>query len=167
MRVSFKTADGQLEELQAWLTRRLVKNFWAALIRAMETQVRLERPQAAHAVAELVGLQHQAVVTETKARGDFDKPFDPPAQTVADSESDPVSAAPILVRTARFMVHASKATRIHFGPEEGEGFEVGLTPDMLHGFSALLLQAVNAAEWSLELHLPAPAVGDFGPRVLN
>src|ERR1035437_1690550 len=128
LRTSFKTESGEVQEIRAWLTRRLVGNLWPGIIRALEAQVTLDRPQAAHASAEIVSLEYQASVTEIKAKGNFDTPFETAA------EAYPIGKAPLLVTAAQFTVNASQAMRINFTPARGYGFEVTFTPTVLHGF---------------------------------
>ena len=160
-RASFKAENQSLHEVRAWLTRRLLRNLWPGIVKALETQVTLDLPQAAHAKAEIVGMEHQASVTQSAARGDFKTPF-------TASQAFPIGEAPILVTTVNFNISANKPVRINFAPVQGTGFEIGFSPQVLHGFCDLLRQAVKIAQWEMELKLPgAEAALDAVPRVLN
>jgi hypothetical protein len=162
MRTSFKTDAGKLQEIRAWLTRRLVSNLWPGIIRALETQVALDRPQAAHAKSEIVSLEYQSSINEIRSKGNFDAAF----ETAADAY--PAGQAPLLVNSAQFTVGVNQALRINFMPAQDAGFEVTFTPTVLHGFCTLLQQAVKAAEWGLDLRMSS-ATPDYSarPKVLN
>lgn len=161
MRLSFRSDAGALQEIRAWLTRRLVNNLWPGIVRALETQIKLDQPQAAHASAELVGMEHQESVTAIKARGDFNIPFEETVQAF------PPDGTPLLVTAAQFTINARQPVRINFTPTNGDGFEVALTQDVLHAFCTLLQEAVKTAEWGIDLRLPVAATDADGPRVLN
>jgi hypothetical protein len=161
-RASFTSPDKPLQEVRAWLTRRLVKNLWPGIVKALETQVTLNQPQAAHAKAEIVGMEHQESVTKLAARGDFKTPFDAKAQTY------PIGEAPILVTTAQFNITANQPVRINFAPAQGKGFEIAFPPQVMHGFCNLLREAVKTAQWDIDLPLPgAVTPADTATRVLN
>lgn len=160
LRLSFHGEQGALQEIRAWLTRRLVNNLWPGMIRALETQVKLDQPQAAHASAEIVSLEHQASVSAIKAHGAFDTPFDQAEQAYPPGE------APLLVTLAQFTMTPKQPLRINFCPAQGDGFEVTFTASMLHGFCTLLQEAVKTAEWGIDLQLAA-ADDESEPRVLN
>jgi hypothetical protein len=162
MRLSFRDDAPALKEIRAWLTRRLVGNLWAGIIQALETQIRLDKPQAAHASAEIVSLEHQASVIAIRARGEFNLPFDDAEQAY------PAGTAPLLLTLAQFTMAAGQPLRINFSPGgEGDGFEVGFTQSLLHGFCTLLQDVVKATDWGIDLRLPAATASETAPRVLN
>jgi hypothetical protein len=160
LRLSFKTEDGSLQEIRAWLTRRLIRNLWPGIIQALETQVALDQPSAAHASAEIVGMEHQACVSEIKASGSFDTPFE------AGAQGFPMGEAPILVTAAHFAVNANQALLLSFAADSCS-FEVAFGQTMLHGFCTLLQQAVKLSEWDIELRLPGMVVGSPPSSMLN
>jgi hypothetical protein len=163
-RASSTQEDQSLHEHQAWLTRRLVKSLWPGIVKALETQVTLDQPQAVHAKAEIIGMKHQATMTEIAARGDFAKPFQAAAR-------DPLTGAtPMLVSTAHFTLKAGQPLRINFASAQGHGFEIVFTPPALHGFCTMLQTSVKTAQWDITLQLPGTpdATGDdTTSRVLN
>ncbi len=164
MRLSFRAEEGALHEIRAWLTRRLVHHLWSGIVRALETQVKLDQPQAAHASAEIIGLAHQASISAIKERGEFGIPFDNAVQAF------PPGGAPMLVTLAQFTMKPQQPLRINFCPTQGDGFEVGFSAGVLHGFCTLLQESVKTAEWGIELRLPVAAAASTsatGPRMLN
>ena len=162
MRASFMYGDDELHELRAWLTRRIVKLLWPTLQKAMQTQVTLDQPSAAHAKAEMVNMAHHASVMELAAQGKFGKPYD------MEATHYPLGETPFLVHNAQFNIARNAPMRIIFAPETGAGFEIAFTPQILHGFFSLLPTAVAQAEWDMELFLPSDDERDDDtPRVLN
>lgn len=80
-RASFQAQASGLQEVRAWLTRRLVKILWPGIIDALEKQVTLDKPQAAHASADIVGMEHHACLEEIRGCGSFDNPYHNEVQT--------------------------------------------------------------------------------------
>ncbi|MFI4939929.1 MAG: hypothetical protein ACHP7O_06260 [Burkholderiales bacterium] len=162
LRVSFSADDGPRQEIRAWLTRRLVKALWPAIIHAMETQVALDHPHAAHARVEIVNMEHEATISEIRAHGKFGMPFAP------ESYSFPFGEQPVLLTGAHISVKANQTPRINFVSALNGNFEITLTSSMLHGLCTLLQDAIKPADWNIELHLPGiPAEQRPEQRVLN
>lgn len=157
-RASFK-ADAELHELRAWLTRRMVRNLWPAIIQTLEKQVALENPDAAHASTDIVGMEHQASVDSMRGSGSFDSPYD------TDATHFPLGETPILVHKVDFHVGAGQPVRMTLSSAEGPGFEIGFELTVLHGFCAMLKAVVKQAEWDIELEMPG--LETPARRVLN
>lgn len=157
---SFKADDGNLQEVRAWLTRRMVKRIWPAIIGAFETQVTLDKPEAAHASTDIVGIEHQAWVKEIRDSGSFNNPYQP-------AKSYPLGEIPILVAAIDFTQHPNQPIRMRLKPEQGDGFEVAFTPAVLHGFCSLLKDTVAKARWDMVLAMPYAAAPALEARVLN
>lgn len=157
-RASFKEND-ELHELRAWLPRRLVCNLWPAILQTLEKQVALEKPGAAHASADIVGMEHQASVDTIRGTGSFDAPYE------TEVAHFPLGETPILVDKVDLTIGAGQPVRMNLSAADGPGFEIGFTPTVLHGFCALMKDAVRQADWGVELEMP----GDETPveRVLN
>ncbi len=161
-RVSFRDAEGNLQEIRSWLTRHLVKTLWPGIIKAMETQVALDNPNAAHASAEIVTMEHQATVDEIRSRGDFDVPFAPKI------DGFPFGERPILLVSANISLGANRAPRISFVSARNGSFEVGFTSTMLHGLCTVLQDAIKSTEWDVELRMPGTIEPSWEQaRVLN
>lgn len=161
-RASFKAEDGPLQELRAWITRRLLKALWPAILQALDTQVRLDKPQAAHASADIVGMEHHASVAHIRDAGNFNAHYE------TEISHFPLGEAPLLITSVNFAQHAGQPVRISLAPSGGDGFEVSFTLVMLHGFCSLLSEAAKTAEWDIALEMPgALAVPSTGSRLLN
>ena len=159
-RTSFKGDDGGLQEVRAWLTRRMVKGLWPTILGAMERQVALDKPQAAHASSDIVGMEHHASIDAIRDSGSFDSPYDSEVATL------PLGSTPILVTTVNFTMNVGEPIRMDFRPSEGSGVEIALPSQILHGFCSLLKDAVAKAEWDMDLSLPG-SLAASGPKVLN
>lgn len=140
--------DNEIErELRAWLTRRFITSFWAALQRSLAVQITLVHPGAAHASAELIDMAHRSAIDTLAlhgAFGDFEQ---------RDLSPHAELAAPFLVTEAKFHIVVKEPMRINFLPAEGAGIEIAFDDIELHGFCTLLLQSVQAAQWDLPLQL--------------
>jgi len=161
-RATFLDESGGLQEIRAWLTRRIVCNLWPGIVRALESQITLDKPQASHAKAEIIGMAHEESIAQFAAAGSFAAPFENAAQRFF-----PLGEMPLLISGARFTLHANQPLRIDFSPAQGSGFEIAFTPALLHGFCKLLQDAVKAAQWEIELALPGEAGLTPAARVLN
>lgn len=160
-RASFKDGEGALQEVRAWLTRRLVRKLWPGIIGSLETQVSLDKPQAAHARTDIVGMEHHASVQEISDNGSFNNPFDDDIRTY------PLGENPILVQTVNFALDPGKPIRINLAALDGMGFEIAFAQQVLHGFCSLLRDAVRKAEWDMALSMPGETSGNTAIRVLN
>lgn len=160
-RASFQAQASGLQEVRAWLTRRLVKILWPGIIDALEKQVTLDKPQAAHASADIVGMEHHACLEEIRGCGSFDNPYHNEVQTY------PLGETPILITTANFSLIPNQPIRMNLTPAQGYGFEIAFTQAVLHGFCSLLKDAVKKAEWDIELRLPGRMSMHSGTPMLN
>jgi hypothetical protein len=159
-RTSFLASDGDLQEIRTWFTRRMVKALWPTLLDAMEKQVALDNPQAAHASSDVVEMEHHASVEAIRDSGSFDSAYKD------DIQGFPLGEMPILITSANFSLGAGQPVRLGLSPAEGNGFEITFAQQVLHGFTSLLRDAAAKAEWELDLALPG---GGLPPasRVLN
>lgn len=147
-------ADGQslnLSEIRAWLTRRMVRKLWPAIIQVLETQVSLAMPEAAHVKSDIVGMEHESSLDRMRTAGAFDTPF------AADVQDFPIGETPLLVHHVDFMMDANQPIRISLRPETGPGFKLKMAPAMFHAFCELMRDAVKQSEWDVELELPGMA----------
>lgn len=147
-RISFQDDKGGLQEIRSWMTRHLVKMLWPGIIGALEAQVALDNPHAAHASAEIVTMEHQATVDEIRSRGDFDVPFAPKI------DGFPFGEHPILLVQAHISIGADRAPRINFVSARNGSFEVAFTSAMLHGLCTVLQDALKSTDWDIELRMP-------------
>lgn len=160
-RASFKDGDNSFQEVRAWLTRRLTRLLWGGIVDALETQVTLDKPQASHASADIVGMEHHASIEEARDSGSFGTPYK------ADITTFPLGEAPILVSTINFTLNPGQPIRVNLVPPTGYGFEIAFSQQILHGFCSLLRDAVKKAEWDLDLVMPGASAAIPASRTLN
>lgn len=160
-RASFVAEDGDLQEIRAWFTRRMIRALWPTLLEAMERQVALDNPQAAHASSHVVEMEHHASVDAIRESGSFGTAYK------EDICGFPLGETPILVTNVNFSLGAGQPVRLSLSPDEGSGFEIAFAQQVLHGFTSLLRDAAAKAEWELDLALPGSALAAPASRVLN
>ncbi|MFZ6719600.1 hypothetical protein [Undibacterium sp. Ji49W] len=154
------------QEIHLLFTRRLTMQFWPTLLEAMAKQVKLGKPGAAHASAEMVQMEHEASVAQMKDGGNFDAPF------ASKAESWPLGEQALLPDDIQFHVHATAAFRMEFIVAGGKkNFEVAMGRRLLHGFCKLFQDAVEKADWGFTLEMlgnnSGSAPEDAPPRLLN
>ncbi|MFZ6767112.1 hypothetical protein ACO0LM_08495 [Undibacterium sp. Di26W] len=151
------------QEIHLLFTRRLTMQFWPTLLEAMAKQVKLGKPAAAHASAEMVQMEHEASVAQMKDGGNFDAPF--PSKV----ESWPLGEQALLPDDIQFHVHATAAFRMEFIVADGKNFEVAMGRRLLHGFCKLFQDAVEKADWGFTLEMlgGSSTSEDAPPRLLN
>ena len=160
-RASFRAEDGDLHEIRAWLTRRMIKGLWPAMVEAMEKQVALDNPQAAHASGHVVEMEHHASVEAIRDSGSFSSAYED------DIRGFPLGEEPVLVTTANFNLGPGQPFRMNLSPANGNGFEIAFAQPVLHGFTSLLREAVANADWELDLALPGAILAAPPSRALN
>lgn len=161
LRATFRDPEQALHEVRAWLTRRIVDRLWPGIVRALEAKVTLEQPQAQHAKREIVGMAHEASISENVQRGGFAKEFENAAAKF------PLGADPMLITSANFQLKAQQPVRIEFVANDGKRFEIAFADRILHGLCKLLQDGVRNAEWGLTLAMPGAASGVERPAALN
>lgn len=161
LRATFRNPDQSLHEVRAWLTRRILSRLWPGIVRALETKVTLDQPQAQHARRELVGMSHQASVSQNERAGNFGKKFEDAVQTY------PLGQEPLLVSTVNFHVAPQMPVRIEFLQADGKRFEISFGDPVLHGFCKLVQDGAAKAEWGVELRIPGLDVAPPASAQLN
>jgi len=147
-RISYRDAEGELQEIRTWITRHLLKTLWAGIITAMEMQVAIDQPNAAHAKAEIVEMQHEASLTNLRAQGGFDQAFN------ADINKFPFGEHPILLTQAHIKIDTGQGPRIQFVSAGRGHFELCFTSTTLHALCKVLQDAMVNVDWEIELRLP-------------
>ncbi|MBC7502132.1 MAG: hypothetical protein H7315_16805 [Herminiimonas sp.] len=160
-RVSFRDQQAPLQEVRAWLTRRLLVNLWPGVIKALKTQVALDQPLAAHAKDEIMNMEHLASLTEINARGDFNVPFE------TGEQAYPQDGRPGIVTSVNIHLAANEAARVVFIAGEKMEFEVRFMKTEFHGFCMMLQDCIKLADWGIGPLLAGMEEIDAGPRVLN
>jgi hypothetical protein len=151
-------------EIRLWLTRGLLKNMYAPLVKAANTLVALPDVQAQARPEAHDGADDQALQNfkkqESLQKSDFKTPFAAQAQTF------PLGPEPLLATRVRLEALESRQLRLWFEEklptaENGRQIEIMLGVDLLNGLMHLLDTALTHADWGL---LKSPVVASKRPE---
>ena len=145
---SVKDAEQEKQQIQIFITRRMLQRLWPTLIEAITSHMRLNRPETAFASQELVNYEHQKAVDAIKESGNFGKSFE------ADKRKPLHGDHPLLLETIKFHLKADAPLWIQFITQKGDTVDLSLETSLLHGFCKLLIDAEKASEWGLDISLP-------------
>ena len=163
LRIGFSIEDAEQskQELQVFLTRRLLRKLWPTLMEAIGAHMRLNRPEAAFAADELVNMEYQKAVDDIKQSGSFDQAYSEENRKAVNGER------PFLLEAIKFHLKANEPLWIQFFPVQGGTIDLRLETSLLHGFCKLLIDAEKASGWDLELSLPKPEEMSIPAHRLN
>lgn len=164
-RILLRILSSERAEFRFWLTRRYVKLLWQVLLKLIER----DPATAVHADEKvrrvMLGFQHQNVVSG----GEFAKPFEEGMNTL------PLGAAPVLLSRITGKQpdpQQQRQQQLSLHPEQGQGIDLGVNPELLHMISKLLVDAVKQSDWDLKLAVDAdlmlpPQAQGVPPHKLN
>lgn len=135
------------QEWRLWLTRRLVKLLWPALLKALGRNPLVAAQADTGAKATVMDFQRQKALQQA----DFKTPYQEGAKAF------PLGEDPILV--TKLQIRSSKAGGwvLRLSPGEGPGLEMAADETLLHALCAMLAKAIEKSDWSLDLGAgPAP-----------
>jgi hypothetical protein len=131
-------------ELRLWMTRRVVRLLWGALLKMFEAGPEKNTPIVANKREAILQFAHQSAVEQA----DFKTPF----QEAADSY--PLGAEGVLVASMQISRRAKGAYTLKLSPKQGKGIAINLDDTLMHSFMEMLIDSSKRAEWDLELRLP-------------
>jgi len=144
-RLLLQLATVEAAEIRLWLTRRVVKLLWPALVAlAEEASPRIRMQANPEARRALLSLEHEQAV----ARADFSRGLAEDARTL------PLGPTPALaVRLQAGRDHAGRLALV-LEPEAGPAVTLTLDAVLVHALCRLLQSAVKKSDWDMELRLP-------------
>ncbi len=142
-RLLLRFATSEKTEIRLHLTRRFVRLFWDAAVKALESHPDVRAQAAPEARKAVMSFQHEKAVQS----GKFIRRLDD------EERSLPLGETPLLVTTARCSPIAGGRTRIVFGTREGKSISASFDRNLLHTFCHLLVGASEKAGWDLDLSL--------------
>lgn len=131
-------------ELRLWLTRRVVRLLWGALLKMIEVRPEKDTPIDADKRVAILHFEHQSAVEQA----DFETPF----QEAADRY--PLGEEGVLVAGMQVGRRPNGAYTLKLVPKQGNGITINLDDKWMHSFMEMLIDSSNRAEWGLELKLP-------------
>jgi len=156
--------DGGSEVL-LWLTRRCVKRLWQALLKMAEWKPEIQLQASEEARTAVLHFEHQKALQEVR----FSRPGEgePPR---AEPRAQPLGPEPLLITRIQARRMPDGHTQVAMLPNEGQGANLSLSDNLLHGLMRLVQAAVAKAEWELQLELPKAglmAEAEYGERTIN
>jgi hypothetical protein len=132
-------------ELRLWMTRRVVRLLWGALLKMIEAVPEKDTPVEARNREAILHFEHQSAVEQT----DFETPFQEAAI------SYPLGVEGVLVASLQISRKPKGACTLKLSPKQGKGITMNLDDKLMHSFMEMLIDSSKRAQWDLELKLPA------------
>ena len=158
-RLLMRFSTNKQEEFRFWLTRRFVRFLRPHLDRSLTQRPAIATQANPVAKQELLKFEQQRAVQNS----DFKTPYQPRARNL------PLGETPVLLTKFQLRPHDNGNITLAIGPEQGQGIDLALTPDLVHSIAALLDQAIAGADWSLDEIADATSPDDQSevPDILN
>lgn len=132
-------------EIMFWMTRRLVKRFWPVLLQMAQSRPEIQSQASPEARKALLGLEHEKALKQVQ----FSK------ATKEPEREHPLGETPFLVTRIRARRKEKGQTILSMLPSQGNGLDLSLGENLLHGLMKLIKDAATKAEWDLNLEVPA------------
>jgi len=158
--VCINTSAG--DEVQMWLTRRLVAGLWPLLNRVVIDHLAIPADAKTDGFVDLaaMGPETRKMLAELRQQeavqsSDFSTPYR------HDATNRPLGDAPLLVTEVNLKPKASGLMQINFKevltePPSSRGFQLDLPAELVFAILQLLSQALAQAQWQLGTETPAP-----------
>jgi hypothetical protein len=146
-------------EVLFWLTRRLVKRFWPVLMQMAQSKPDIQVQPNPEARKAMVGFEHERALKEVK----FTKAVQEP------NREHPLGDSPMLVTRIRARRNEKGLTVLSLLPKLGNGVDLTLGDNLLHGLIKLMQDTAAKAEWDLALGVPSLTAIEEVPqdRIIN
>lgn len=131
-------------ELRLWLTRRVIRLLWDAMLKIIEVEPEKDTPIEADKREAILHFEHQSAVEQA----DFETPF----QEAADSY--PLGEEGVLVASMQISRRPDGVYILKLSPKQGKGININLDDKLMHSMMEMLIDSSSRAEWGLELRLP-------------
>ena len=132
-------------EIMFWFTRRLVRRFWPVLLQVAQSRPEIQAQANPEARKALLGMEHEKALTKVR----FSKAVEEP------DRSHPLGDVPFLVTRIRTRRNGKGQTILSLLPKEGNGLDLALGENLLHGLMKLIKDSAARAQWDLTLEVPA------------
>ena len=146
-RLILRVATQADEEFRVWLTRRFLRELWPHLAKLLS--------QSSHS---------QPLTGEMEAMPappNFDQAFQD------DKATYPLGSTPLLTSEIKCDSLADGSFHLTFREGRERSFDLGLTPDLLQAFCAMLRAGAEQAQWGLVLDYTALPTANLAPRPLS
>ena len=131
-------------EILFWMTRMLVHRFWPVLLQIAQSRPEIQSQANPEARKAMLGLEHEKALKQVQ----FSKAVEEP------DRAHPLGDAPFLVTRLRARRNGKGQTILSLLPKEGNGLDLSLGENLLHGLMKLIKDSAAKAEWDLTLEVP-------------
>lgn len=156
-----ETNSNEKQEIQLFITRRMLQRLWPVLMESISSHMRINRPEAAFASEELVSMEHEQAIGKIKEEGNFSHAYE------SDNRKPLHGERPLLVDSIKFYLKANAPFWIQFIVQPNQTIDLKLETNLLHGFCKLLIDAEKISEWNLDLSLPKADEMSIPSHLLN
>ncbi|MCP4040404.1 MAG: hypothetical protein GY731_00400 [Gammaproteobacteria bacterium] len=142
-RLLLRVSADEKTEFRFWLTRRLIKLLWPAMVKTLQSHKHIATQQSPAAKAAVMEFHQQQAVSKT----DFATPYRDEAVNL------PLGKEPMLVFRIQLKRAGNNGHVLCMFPSQGQGIELAMNEDTLHSFCALVIKTEKKADWGLNLQL--------------
>lgn len=139
-RLIFRLNTVNMEEFRFFFTRRFVKLLWPVLQQLLDNDLKRREPEQTHAAKEILAFEREKVVSQANFKQKY---------------SEEVNQFPlgedIILLTKIQVKQSPRGDILCLHPSSGGGIEFMVNNAFLHPFCKLLEDAVNKAQWELQL----------------
>lgn len=134
-------------EFRFWITRRYAKILAVSLLKLLRSAGDIQNHTEEQVQQAVMSFQHEEAI----AKADFAKTFQ------AQPKSLPLGNVPILL--SKFTVKHTEDGNpmLCMYPEQGQGIDLALQPQLLHSIGKLFADALQASDWGVNFSLPDKA----------
>ena len=131
-------------EYRLWLTRRVVRSLWEALLKIVEAGQAKNTPIEPEKREAILQFEHQSAVEQA----DFKTPFEEAA------DSYPLGEDGVLVSSISGGRKENGVYVLKLGSSQGKAITFNIDDRLMHSFMQMLIESSKLAEWGLQLRLP-------------
>lgn len=147
-RLLFRINTTTQTEYLLWFTRRYVKLLWSLLMELMQRSLQANEGKMPEQKKELLSFEHEKALNNA----DFQ------TQYQEGQFEHPLGDTPVLVSKVTLKNQSKNIRSLCLHPETGEGIELTLDNKLMHLLCKLLSDAVQKAEWDMNLEIPTQTI---------
>jgi hypothetical protein len=143
-RLLLRFSTTESTEFRFWVTRRFLSRLWDLLLKLMQLDQPVVQQVDETAKKEVLAMRHEEFVKQ----GDFSKPFEEKQYT------SPLGSDPVLLAVGEAQRKPDGNTLLRLRPQNGQGIDLNLNPQLLHTLTKLMVDAAAKSDWGLNLQMP-------------
>lgn len=143
-RIVLRLNTEEASEFRFWITRRYAKLLAVSLLKLLHSSADVQVHKEEGVKKAVMSFKHE----EALSQADFAKSFQ------AQPKNLPLGNAPILLSKLTVKQTPDGKPMLCMYPEQGQGIDLALQPQLLHSISKLFADALEASDWGVEFDLP-------------